>query len=261
MTSPLSAAIAQQISRGAVMRIGTITSVAAGYATVTISGSATLVNASYLVGSYFPILGEQVAVVKDGSQWVIIGAISAPPKDNPVVNYSFEEDAAGTVVAPTGWNFYLNTGTAPTVTIYEPPLHVAVDGPRVLRVFHDQSFTAMITSSPIPVNPGEVWTADCFARGLENYPMTLVESSIFLAWFANAADLYPTTVAPDTLLDAVNVVPTWIRLQTNTGTFGGASVPDGTRFMRVGLFTRGAAAAAGGLGTYWFDRVVARRIG
>lgn len=54
------------------VRVGKVTAYTAGSITVAISGSDTLVNASYL-SSYFPNVGDNVIVLKNDTSWVVLG--------------------------------------------------------------------------------------------------------------------------------------------------------------------------------------------
>jgi hypothetical protein len=56
------------------IRIGVVTSFTAGSITVAISGTDTLVNATYLA-SYFPSQGDLVAVLKYGASWLVLGTM------------------------------------------------------------------------------------------------------------------------------------------------------------------------------------------
>jgi len=87
----VAAAVSQAGQGGASMRIGTVTSYAAGAITVDVGGGA-LVAASYL-SSYLPVAGDIVALLGSGSTWVVLGNFGTVPGQLAV-----RDDTGATVV-------------------------------------------------------------------------------------------------------------------------------------------------------------------
>jgi len=81
------------------VRIGVVTAFdPTGAITVTISGTSTLAQATYL-SSYVPSVGDQVAVIKSGASWLVLGTMGkTTSRLLPVVGY---EATNGNISLPT----------------------------------------------------------------------------------------------------------------------------------------------------------------
>ena len=252
------------IPDAAVMRIGRVTRYDAASITVAIADSDALVDAAYLP-SYEPILGELAVVLKQGSQWVVLGGLAGMPPDNVIENPSFEADPDGTS-PPTGWNVHHVGGPSATATatvqVQTQFGSMVVDGRQVLEVGLGVVGVAItyVSSSPIPVEPGQAWAAAAYwASFVANGGAQPSDVELLLTWYANSSDTYPTTAAADTSI-AILGTPQgdsarWILLRPVFGIHG-ATVPAGASFMRVSLRT----VLRDGDSYIWWDRIVARRL-
>lgn len=97
----LPSAITSVSESSTITRVGTVSEIAeSDNITVKISGSPTLVRASYLFPQYQPVLGDRVIVQKQDAQWLVLGTLSGPI-NSLFVNPTFEEGVVGAL--PTGW--------------------------------------------------------------------------------------------------------------------------------------------------------------
>jgi hypothetical protein len=276
MTYPISApsvpdlpgAIKDSTPNGAAMRIGKVTRYDAGYITVAISDSDVLVDASYLFGAYQPVLGDNVAVIKQGNQWRALGVVSANPDDNPVTNYSFEASDTGSM--PSDWTLYHDPSSAEAAAVSCEFAPDAIDGPKALRIQLDSSVvgtisssTDYVSSSPIQVSPGQGWTACAMILG-QSYssgPWVNGDAGIILGFYANDVDTYPTVVS--SAGTATTIIPQtlpWILMRSSSAL--PIEVPSGASYMRVTLRTslvHENTSTNYPFNVYW-DRVIARRL-
>ncbi|MCW6003856.1 hypothetical protein K1W54_04565 [Micromonospora sp. CPCC 205371] len=257
----------------AVMRIGRVTRYNAGYITVAISDSDVLVDAAYIFGAYQPVLGDIVAVVKQGNQWLALGAMSPNPDDNPIANYSFE-DGEASQPAPN-WTIYHDPSSTNTTSIetsftfLSPP----IDGQKTLRVTLSPPPVGAISSSfdyvssdPFPVTPGELWSAQAWvlANSLSGGPWVRGTGAIFFSFYNNAANTYPNTAAPDGGYGVVQLptTPPWLLVRSESGAGTGVEVPAGVTHARVTLetdLTQEDTTSNYGITAYW-DRVIATKL-
>lgn len=284
MTTPvnigLPAAIVAQIPESAVLRVGTVTSFDSGYISVAVSGSTTLVRASYLIGGYAPAVGDQVILSKQGSQWIVLGEISANPGTNAVANHSFETlNPAGTYAA--NWTEYIPAGQSVDMdTGVGTVLGNMFDGQRVGFVhagfINDASSTATgtayILSDPFPVNPGELWALSGWVTVSDGADFLFAEigADINLAVYADAMSTFPsgTILAQTSTFDPSLIAPAvWVKI-TNSfpGAWNGFPIPEGGNFAQVickGTCTRTTGVFTGfGESTIdiFFDRIQAIKI-
>ena len=269
MTYPLSPSASPDLAStitglapdAAVLRIGVVTSYSSTNVTVAISGSDTLVEASYLFGVYEAVLGDNVAVLKQGSQWIVLGAASARPEGNMLTNGYFDMDVLDTS-PPTAWGFSNDGAAVPAVvTFAERP----IDGPQACRVngagtaaqyFH------LLYSEAISVTPGDVISASAYTTWFDNGTGFQTIVSLWLLWYTSPGAIpvpADTSASTATMLDTVTTHPGnhpgWVLLrQQQAGT--GAVAPEGMTTMRVAFLVD---APAGDIDVD-FGRVVVRRI-
>ena len=158
------AVIAQQES-SAIMRIGVVAAITDGSRiTVRISGSEVLLDCSYLIGQYLPLLGDRVIMLKQDSQWVCLGQMSGPiESNNSLFNSSFEEGVVGST--PTGWSVTpgLVGAGVPTFTVAPG---TGISGTKIADFGTDSVgagvSTADVDSTPVVATPGSKWTGAYF---------------------------------------------------------------------------------------------------
>lgn len=254
----LPGAVAAAIPDATTVRMGMVTGYGAETITVAISDSDALVDAAFVMPGPRPMLGEPVAVLKQGNQWLVLNSLSPMDPTNPVLNPSFELDDPGTLV-PTSWNQYEIGVNSSTVSVVSLPPHQSLHGPRSMSLTATLTVATVMTSAPIPVSLGQRWTANAWIEGFAKWPIFVVAGAIILTWYANDTDLYPTTAAASSATFTQNAPDTWLAIQT-VGDERGIPVPDGVTHMRVACYTNIQADSAGGTGTVRWDRVVARQL-
>jgi hypothetical protein len=256
---------------GAVMRIGRVTAYAAGKITVNISDSDVLVDAAYLFSAYQPVLGDNVAVVKQGNQWLALGTPSANPDDNVVRNYSFENDDVGST--PSDWDHYNDPASTDTTLITVGSTTTPIDGPKVLQLELDNTVAGALSTSidyhssvAFPVIPGQFWSAHAWLLGFSfsSGPWVRGGGTVFFSFYDNPGNTYPNTVAPDAGLAEVNVPvsPPWLLVRSESGSGRGVEIPAGATHARVTLrtvMTHESTTSNYSFTAYW-DRVVARQL-
>lgn len=230
-----------------VARIGVVSDyVEAGSITVRISGSDTLVQASYLFPAYSPLLGDIVYVTKQDSQWLVLGTMSGP-LNTVISNASFEEGTVSTT--PDDWTATAVATTAGTPT-FRKEIAGAVEG-QYVGTFRNASAGVAGTSSinafstPVKAAVGTSWTMGLFftyaepdvnaslvpqggniqfsgyIQFLDSASALLTETlMIFYPFTSSFQDpIYARSVSPGTLLQYVNA-------------------PSDTEYVRVRLFTQ-----------------------
>lgn len=91
-------------------RIGTVVAVNGSVVSVHVGGGV-LQDMPYLLGTQITA-GDDVAIMQIGSTWYVVGPFAGIPKNNLVVNGSFEDDAGN--ASTTGWDFQVVQNTAGT---------------------------------------------------------------------------------------------------------------------------------------------------
>lgn len=241
--------LSSMIERFSRMRTGIVVTVNPFSALVDVGD--TVIPAAYVRQS-MPLIGDVVAVLRQGATWMILGTTSASG-ENLVQNPSFEEvnEENG---QPLLWTQYQITNVSRMESVIDasaiPP------GERVLEVTPAGALTgtSMTYSQPISVEDGQTVEISAYANGF--YPADnpgTSDASVWALWFADAIDLYPTTSAADSLVwTANNIAETEVMtLLTDT-----VVVPVGAVFMRVGL----RSVVQFGTGLHW-DFVTARVVG
>lgn len=251
----LAATIADASDSGAVLRSGVLTAIVGTSVTVDIGGGQ-LVDMPYL-GTYLPVLADQVSILQQGSVSLVLGAPAAMPTDNAITNPSFELDPPGST-SITGWTAYqdpASIGSASAkvdlATGWGPK-----DGTQWLEINHGSAGDSYlyVLSDPIAVNAGERWSAvghavSTFESGADE-PLL----SLYLAFFADEAAVYPGGLVSQERLQLISgpTGPWWIPVRAVAG--AGTVVPDGCVTMRVLLRNDTFGGAV-----FW-DKIIARRL-
>lgn len=252
----VASAIAQAGYSGAIMRTGTVKRYDVGSITVDVGGGQ-LVSMPFMDG-YLPILGDPVQCLGQGGVWFALGRASQFPSDNTVVDPSFELTALGS--PPAAWGVYndpVQGNLAASVKTRAVPAGFEIAGTQMLEVACSTDLKivfADIYSSPIPVVPGQAWTAAAWAY--TEYQGTSPTLALKLTWYANSTNVYPTTVAADSVITFVGspALQPWMLLRGASGG-SGAVVPAGATHMRVVLENEVFNIAS----ALW-DKVVCRRV-
>jgi hypothetical protein len=146
--------VSSQVARiGRVVDIVEATSI-----TVEISGSPTLVNASYLFPQYQPLLGDYVYISKQDAQWAVLGTLSGDI-NSLALNPSFElgDDAT----TPANWSFTPSSIVAGTPT-FRKETGLGVHGNHI-GIFRNASAgvagtsSGTATSTLVPAAEGQKW--------------------------------------------------------------------------------------------------------
>lgn len=234
--------LSSMIDRFAFMRTGTVVSVNPFFVLVNIGD--TVIEAAYVKQSR-PLVSDLVTVIRQGATWFVLGTSSATG-GNGILNGSFEDVADGTVT-PTWWTLYNVTNTANWSSIEDNT--EAIEGTRLLEVIAATALTStsIVYSSPLAVVTGQTVELSVYVNGY--YPSPSINTSdgdLRALWFANTADLYPTTSAADTVISSfTNIVDTQDPpIRSLSGT---ATVPAATTAVRVGL----RSILLAGTGLHW----------
>lgn len=245
LSQTLPGAVTNSETSPVVARIGVVSGyVEAGSITVRISGSPTLVEASYLFPAYEPLLGDIVYVTKQDSQWLVLGTMSGPI-NSAIRNPSFEEGTVSTT--PDFWTATAVSTVAGTPT-FRKETAGAIQGKHV-GTFRNASAGVAGTSSinafsaPVVAAEGSDWTLGFFMTYAEpdvNASLTPQGGNIQISGYIQFLDAasalisetlmiyYPFTSSFQDPIYARSVAP---------GTFQqSVSAPAGTEFVRVKLF-------------------------
>lgn len=243
-----------------VMRTGVVDAITeADNITVKISGSPVLVTASYLFPEYLPLLGDRVVVLRQDSQWFVVGTM-AGPINSEILNPSFENGAIG--ATPTNWTFTvtLNAAGNPTGTKSNPlnPIDgLSVALVQLLVITGVGTSEGILRSSAVPASPGENWTASTFFRtGVSDN--NIVAGLLNIEWYDGGGTLISSDLIGG---EAFNSVTPWFYMRPAPAT-PYATAPAGTVTVRVALTTQILIVNAAPLLTPLaeYDRVVLRRI-
>ncbi len=240
----------------AYLRTGRVTKLLGSSQVVIDVGGGQLVDMPCLT-QYEPILGDVVQILQQGAVQLVLGRTAPISGDNVLANPSFELDAAG--APPTSWTPVV-VGASSNVKVDIASGWGSITGTKWLEINQTGSgdSTIFVVSEAIPVQPGEVWTA---AASVVNSSLTLDGgfTEIYLSWYMNDTDMYPTTAFADTVLQSVvfgvGGTKSWFLLRELSGE--GADVPAGMTYMRVVLATYLADDL--GASAYW-DGVICRKL-
>ena len=251
MSSRTATILAAQDGPWAQLRTGTVIEASGGTAVVLVG--ATEFEASIIVpfgvadpGAAVPAPGDLVMVGRQDASWAVLGAVLGA-SGNLIENGSFEESDPGTV--PSGWTFYLITGTGEAVVVAEP----SVAGTNAVSVTTSSaSATSYLYSSPIEVRAGDRIQVSAFVGAVYDDAATpTADAALYALWFASETDTYPTTSSPNTLVDSATDVPAvtpWTPLS-------GVVTAPVTGYLRLALYSSLTADQE----LIW-DFAVARRI-
>lgn len=266
------AAIAQNADDTSV-RQGRVISFDGSSITVAISGSPTLVNATYLM-SYQPALGDLVNVIRSGASWLVLGCAIGMPVNNALANGSFEVNGSGNL---SPWTFVViqNTAGNPTGTTQDMTGFVP-NGQLVAGRF--AAFCSINTngvgsdsegvfrSEPVPVAPGETWVGMA-SRHIEmnaafwrvsggNAIQPAVQAFVSVSFYTNAAQAEPGAAQfiSNPQLPPIGTEPGWNTIQTPA-----AVVPAGCTVARLVLDFAVSDFIVNTYACYW-DRAILRKI-
>lgn len=230
-------------------RVGTVVSATVNSMFVDVGGT------TIEVGFYLPFTatavspppaGTVVGLIRQDATWVAVGRLVGAGS-NSVLNPSFEDSLSG--AEPVSW-FTADASGSSVATVVD--VTDAPDGDLAVQVFSNQTSVHVLYSSPIAVNPGEVWSLSAFVGGEYAGGAETADSALIALWFANATNLYPTTSAADSIVATSADVPQHPPYRTMSGN---VTVPAGGLFMRVALRSTLAAGQA-----LVYDLVTARKV-
>lgn len=267
MTSPilpssvpnLPSVVAGQSGDAAAIRMGTVAEVYPTGLMVRV-GSATVPTQAAWLSSYEPILGDVVAVARQGGMWVTLGSLGATISEdnNDLANPGFEDGAVG--ATPPRWSLVTTAGTPSVSTVawdWETRSD-GIDGSQAAAIVASAGVvTCELVSDPVPVLPGVPWAAAGYYRTLSDFATTSVcTTSLTLSWYSGSS-LGSLLSSKTSGTHVVTRGMRW-RLMRAQGTRG-VTVPAGANFLRVRLALSWTAATAGD--AVYFDRIVARSVG
>lgn len=194
----------------AIVRTGIVTDWTPNYVQVRVGGAE--LQAAFLDWYQPPIVGDLVALIRQDSSWLVLGRY-AGSGENLLENPSFEDGAAG-VGIPLNW-FGLTTiaGAPPTTatvaTVADPD---APHGGQVVQITRGGTpQDVVLTSSPISVNPGDVFFMSVYAANAgDAWPISGATTpthnvQLMACWFSTDAETFPSaTLTGDyTMVDRV----------------------------------------------------------
>lgn len=228
-----------------VARIGRVVAIdEATSITVEISGSPTLVNASYLFPQYQPLLGDFVYITKQDAQWAVLGTLSGDI-NSLIPNPSFEigEDS----ITPADWSFTPSAVVAGTPT-FRKETGLGIHGNHI-GIFRNSSAgvagtsSGTATSALVPAEPGQKW-----ALGLW---VTLAVPDVNASLEAQGGNIQVTTTIQFFSADSVFISgtdtnflpiysglvnPIFLRTFILADSSSYVIAPPGTAFARVRIF-------------------------
>lgn len=251
----LASAVSTAIPDAAAIRTGTVSSIGSQYLGVRIADSRAVTDAGWL-SSYQPVLGDVVAVARQGAAWTVLGTYAGTIEDNTeIANYGFEDGAVGSL--PPYWQLVTAAGS-PTLLTTGWPREDGIDGVQVaaLTTAGAGSVSTELVSAPVQVLPGEQWAAAGSFRTWTNFGVaTACQMQLYLSWYSSSSlssllssstsGTYPVTRGMG-----------WQLVRTQGAQ--GYSVPPDAAYLRVRLSVTPWSAAAGD--TIYFDRIIARRL-
>lgn len=254
----LPSAIMATTPDAAEVRMGTIVSRGRKYVGVRIGNAVNATDAAWL-SSYQPILGDVVAVSRQGAVWVVLGSLGGTiESNNALVNYSFEDGPAG--VLPLGWSLVTTSGSPTFVAdLWAFEEFFALDGVQVGALTSSTTATVNteVVSDPLPVLGGQQWAAAGYYRTWTNYTMsTTAAIQLRLSWYGDATlgSLISTNAAAVQLVSRGMIDWQLLVAQGDVG----YTPPIGATVMRVRMAVTSWSAVAGD--TIYFDRMIARRL-
>ena len=232
--------------QNSVTRTGTVTEIQVTFVSVLVGGS--VITASYLRGSDI-VLGDIVAVIRQDSSWVCLGALSGFGP-NEVDNPSFEIEGPKTGI-PIQWFLADIVGTSTMSVVGSSN---APEGDLVAQV--DVAAGArecVFYSNPMEVVAGETWTLSGFAAGINPTSTPVVDVTLEALFFASDSTLYPPGVGGDVDVATILNIP-----DAPPFTFfsGSVVVPATFTYMRLGFHTTLPANSG-----CQYDFAVARMVG
>lgn len=261
----LPAAVQGVAESPALIRVGVVNEIVeSDNITVKISGSPVLVTASYLFPQYQPLLGDRVYVVKQDSQWFVLGTMSGAI-NSAISNPSFEVGAIG--ATPTGWSITSVSAAGGAIT-FTKQLGNYLGQPISGQAVGDIQFTSNgaaaasssnIFSPGIAASPGESWTTAFWIAGGVMSGTTLVLGSTFVQWLDSGGTLISESTAQTFAYSAGTITPAYLRPQIGTTSF---TAPVGAISVRLRINVQFAMVtpAAGTISDVFLDYMVLRRV-
>lgn len=244
-----------------IMRIGEVVNIVEGTnVTVRISGSPTLVNASYLFPSYRPILMDRVMVLKQDAQWAVIGVLSGE-LNTQAFNPSFEDGPFNSGV-PQNWTYTVTDSSAGTPTVVKDLALSPIQGQYVAHVNLSPgaalASSADLISTRIPATPGSVWTGGVFMYAIELGG----GNSFLVATAINFYDAGGALISTGGLANAANLsaaIPQWFLIAPDAA-FPSATAPANTASVALLINMTFFVLDTGFTYDIYFDYAMLRRV-
>lgn len=252
----MAAAVAGAAPDSAAIRMGTVAEVSPTRLLVRI-GNATVATETGWLFSYQPILGDVVAVTRQGAAWITLGSLGSIVANNAVINAGFENGSTG--VSPPNWSLVTTAGTPSlTTTLWDANTRAdGIEGSQVAAVVASAGVvTTELVSDPVPVAPGDPWAIAGYYRTLADFTATSVCSIVLnLSWYSSSS-LGSLLSTKGSGTHVVARGPEWrlLRVQGSRG----ITAPAGAQFLRLRFSLSWSSAASGD--AVYFDRTIARRL-
>lgn len=241
----------------AAIRMGTVASLDAmgRWLLVRIADSVTATPAVWLT-SYEPLVGDVVAVSRQGAAWVVLGSLASAIDEasNAVANYTFDQGDAGAI--PPRWQLVTSAGS-PTLLTSDYNRADRVGGTRVARLLSPgaATVTTEVVSDTAPVMTSQYWAAGGWVRTLTDFNVATVCSvQLYIAWYSGQSlSDFLSQNSSGTYAVYRGMPWTFLRVQGTQGIVA----PVNATHMRVKFAFSWEAAAGDAI---YIDRVIARRV-
>lgn len=258
-------AIVDQQESPAIMRIGVVAAIVEGsQITVKVSGSEVLIDCSYLLFQYFPLLGDRVILIKQDSQWVCLGQMTGPVGSNNLLyNPSFELGAVGSI--PDGWTVNVISSGAGVPSFLVASYGSPLTGKQIVD-FGTDSIGAGVSqaeawSRTVDAQPGSAWTAAFWQMGV--LTASVAPDFSDLDFFIEFTDSTGAVIASNGIVgystSADVYVPLYKRLSLALYPTGKVIAPTGTQGVRVRFLGRFGLPAASFF-SFFIDNVILRQV-
>lgn len=248
--------ISQEGESPVVARVGRVVDIVeSDNITVEISGSPTLIQASYLFPAYQPMLGDLVYVTKQDAQWFVMGTMSGA-LNTAAENPSFE---IGTTT-PSNWTVSTVDGGAGVGTFTKSlvtPLVGMFSGSVDLTPSGVGTSEMTLLSSLVPTSVNSRWTGGVYLRVFDLVGPNTALIFIGVRWFNAAA----VSIGLAQLMAVANFSSTtgYMLLRPDSASES-VLAPVGTEFAALEIQILMTVADASTLYSLKFDYAILRQI-
>jgi len=256
-TYGLPAAMAFQAQPAAQFQTGIVVAVSPNGLYVAPGGlEAPPVLCGYTRNVYRPILGDVVALLRQGTSWFALGSISGPDEIvNAIGNYSFEEGADN--LPPPGWTLASASGS-PTFTTLRLASANFLDGSKIgsLNAMSATSINASVYSDAVPVEAQQRWGIGGYYRTNLLFGANAGTIRMWASWYSDST--FGSLITEESITQYLLVRGhVWQVMAEYGATGNGCVAPENAKFLRVRIQAQWTSTAQDAV---YLDRITARRI-